>query len=481
VSIRLLVAFAGCLALAWSTLRWRQAVQAVMVVLVFEGAMRKWLFPGAQDMIYFGKDVILLGAYAGFLRDRANLSHRRVATPTLAVALALAVAYGLLEIFNPRLPNLLVGLMGFKAYFLYAPLVWVVPAVFPSDVALARFLRRYLALAIPVGLLAIAQFFSPSSSFLNTYARPDLENSAYVATFGSSAFVRVTGTFSYISGYSAYLLCTAILLLSVLAATRWRFKRNLTVYSSLGATLLGLLMTGSRGPVLILVVLLPLYWWLALVREGQSGTLFFRMLLGVGLLTLLVNSIGAQAIGAFQGRVAGSGSEVLSRTVQPFTTPWYILPQAGLLGYGIGATHQTAASLARGMRPFSWLNGTAVEVESGRVMLELGAFGFLLTYFLRVYLAVFALIQAKRLRAPFHRILCIGSLMLFLAQLPGSIVFDVTAGLYYWFSAGLLMLAVRLDLEAVSVTDRTTSARMPRRPSRRPSPLASPTAPTIAT
>src|SRR5258707_689547 len=102
-----------------------------MVLLVVEGAIRKWLFPGAQDLVYLAKDVILLGAYAGFVRQRAQLRYRPPALPILYSALAFGAVVGLLQIFNPRLPNLMVGAFGFKAYFLYVPILFILPAVFP--------------------------------------------------------------------------------------------------------------------------------------------------------------------------------------------------------------------------------------------------------------------------------------------------------------------------------------------------------------
>ena len=119
----------------------------------------------------------------------------------------------------------------------------------------------------------------------------------------------------------------------------------------------------------------------------------------------------------------------------------------GLLGFGIGATHQTAAALAPDVVPYSWLHGLQVEVESGRIILELGPLGFLLVYFARLYLAVYAFSQARALRTHFHRALATASFLFFLAALPGGVVFDVTSDLYYWFFAGLLMLVVRLDRE----------------------------------
>lgn len=437
----------GAVGLAfWGFRRWRQGVQAAMVLLVLEGAIRKWLFPGAQDLVYFAKDVLLLGVYAGFLQDHPAVRRWRLVPPQLLAALAFSVVVGLVQIFNPNLPNLLVGVLGFKAYFLYVPLLWVLPAAFRNDRELARFLKRYALLAIPVGLLAAAQFLSPPSSAINAYARSS--GVAYATTFGSAPQVRVTGTFSYITGYSSYVFTIAVLVLAILAATRWRFRGNWTTYIALSLTLLGMLMTGSRGPVLMLVLLLPLYWWLSVMRESGGVTMWGRILLGTGLVAALLNYVGSDAIEAFYSRAAGA-QDVPGRMVAPFLQPVQILPESGLLGFGIGATHQTAAAVTQHLIPYSWLRGLQVEGEPGQVMLELGVIGFLLVYFVRVYLIVLALRQVFTLRTPFHRAVATSCVLFFLAHLPGGVVFNVTADLYYWFFAGLLFLVMRLDLELV--------------------------------
>ncbi len=311
MNLRILLLFAGAGAFLWAITRWRTAVQLVMLLLVLEGAIRKWLFPGAQDLVYLAKDVLLVGVYLGFLRDRAQLRYRPPTFPTLYTALGLGALLGLLEIFNPRLPNLLVGVFGFKAYFLYVPLVLVLPAAFPSDRELVVFLRRYILLSIPVGLLGVVQFFSPASSPLNTYARLDDASaygsgSGYVSTFGSSEYVRVTATFSYISGYSSYLVAITILVLAYLAAARWRLRRTLVAHAALGMALLGMLMTGSRGPVFMLVLLFPIYWWLAVMRGRDSGVTFARLLFGAAMLAILIYSVGGNALSAFLGRASRS-------------------------------------------------------------------------------------------------------------------------------------------------------------------------------
>lgn len=467
---RFLLVLAGGAAVVWSVSRWRQAVRVAMILLILEGAVRKWVFPGAQDLVYFAKDVFFLGAYLGFLRQRNRIRFRPLPIPLLYGSLIAAALYGALEIFNPQLPNLLVGALGFKAYFFYVPLLFLVPAAFPSDGELARFLRRYALLAIPVGLLAVAQFFSSPTSFLNTYARPGEGEFFYATTFGSSTHVRVTATFSYITGYSSYLVATAVLVLGLLGVMGWRFRGNLFLFASLGMILLGMLTTGSRGPIVILVLLFPLYWWLAVSRERGGGATFGRILIGLILVGVVLGFTAGEALQAFYGRMLGS-SDVPFRMVAPFLQPFYVFPESGLLGFGIGATHQTAAAVTPGLLPYSWTRGILVESETGRVMLELGAIGFLLVYFTRLFLAVYAFRQIGRLRTRFHRTLATMSFLFLLPQVLGGGVFEVVTGVYYWFFAGLLMAAIRLDQEAVrAAAARAAPAPAPAAADREPRP-----------
>jgi hypothetical protein len=69
-----------------------------------------------------------------------------------------------------------------------------------------------------------------------------------------------------------------------------------------------------------------------------------------------------------------------------------------------------------------------------------------------------ALTQALRLRTRFHRILATASFLFLLIQVLGGAVFDVTAGVYYWFFAGLTFLGMRLDQQAVAAPRKTAAA-----------------------
>ena len=454
-----LIIFLAVAAIAglWAFRRWRTAVRAALVLLVFEGALRKWVFPGAQELIYFAKDGLLVAAYAGFLAD-SGASRWTVRLPGLSALIGASAAVGALEIFNPHLPSILVGLLGFKAYFLYVPLLWVVPAAFRSREEVWRFLYSYSLLAIPLGLLALLQFASPASSMLNTYAR--ISNPHAISTFGNDPHVRVTATFSYITGYVAYLFATTVMLLALLGAVRWRLRPYQLLYVSLGLSVLGILVSGSRSPMLMCALSLPVYWWLIAAKDRRNFEVISRAMVSIVVLGLFLSYAADDAVTAFFGRLTAT-RDFEERILDPFTQPYYLLPDAGATGYGIGATHQAAAALVEDAGPGEpWLPNLEVEAETGRVMVELGPFGFILFYALRITLIVMAFRWSIRLRDPFCRTLAVASLLFFLTHLPSGIVFNVTAGLYHWFFGGILFTAVRLDRDlAVGRDERASAAK----------------------
>jgi hypothetical protein len=73
---------------------------------------------------------------------------------------------------------------------------------------------------------------------------------------------------------------------------------------------------------------------------------------------------------------------------------------------------------------------------------------------------LFAFRQVLALRTGFHRAVATACLMFFLAQLLGSVIFDVTSGLYYWFFGGLLLTVIRLDRLAIAKAFRARAAAL---------------------
>jgi len=229
-----------------SSINWRHTVKAVLFILVVEGALRKWIFPQASDLIYFLKDFLLLGTYLCYFGFFNSTKQSLVKNSWINLLIFLVTGWCIFQAFNPSLGSLVVGFFGLRGYLLYIPLICIIPNLFQSREELNQFLRSHLLLVIPVGILGIAQFFSPPSSPINVYAPGEVTD---VATFGGgTGIVRVTGTFSYLSGFSVYLLVCFALLIPLVSLKQSR-KWQCIYIAELFLVVVNSFMTGSRGLV----------------------------------------------------------------------------------------------------------------------------------------------------------------------------------------------------------------------------------------
>jgi hypothetical protein len=165
---------------------WRTIIKLSLVIVVLEGAFRKWVLPQASDMIYFLKDLVILIAYCKYYLSsepkypfRLNLFN---------IVLLTLLVWGSVQVFTPSLGSPIIGLFGLRGYLFYVPMMWMLPSLFQSQEEIYKFLRSYLLIAIPLALLAIAQFYSPLHSPINVYAGDMVVN----AEVDGNA--RVTGT-----------------------------------------------------------------------------------------------------------------------------------------------------------------------------------------------------------------------------------------------------------------------------------------------
>jgi len=442
-----LLLLAVALAMFWSYRRWWLAVRALLVLIVVEGALRKWVLPGQQQLVYLVKDFLVLAIYAGYLSARRRF--RRVRVP-MAVVLPLigCALWGAIEIFNPKLPSLLVGIFGWKSYFWYAPLLWVVPAAFRDLSDFERFLRRYALLVLPVVALGLLQFRAPTTSVLNRYAWGEVEDTVgRVATFGQLGAARVTSTFSYITGYSTFLIAAGILLMVALGLRGFQVRGNGALWSALLAIPIGVLVSGSRGPLILLAGIFPLLFLFGRRGVAEQSRALLRLMSAVAIGAVLVSFVAMPALEAFTYRVQSTEEDVVARALQPLFEPFDVMEHVGPFAYGVGATHQAASALVPDLRPGSWLDGIEAEAESTRVMIELGPLGFLAHFGYRIALVVMAFGIARRARQSASRMVALGAAFFLLAQLQGAVVFNVYGGIYFWFLAGAALLAQATERE----------------------------------
>jgi hypothetical protein len=433
---------APCLLLA--VRYWPSALFSVFVLLVFEGALRKWAFPSAQAQIYLVKDAILLAAYLGFILDsRRNLSSLK-GVGLIKIVLMVSFVFGCFEVLNPNSPSILIGLAGLKTYFLYAPVAFILPYAITSREHLFVLIRRYLIIAIPVAVLGFIQIMAGPESSLNAYVS-HTEDEAVLVHFGIEYdLVRTSGTFSYISGYTAFLSFVAFLAIGYNMACGWRFKNNIAPLIALTVVIGAMFTTGSRAPVYTLVATGPVILGLAVTGRVLPSQTAARLLILLPILAIVALNLSPQAVQGFLERADSASDSTLGRILMPFDETMDVLSVGPALGMGIGATHPSALTIMGVDLPW-WLNDIIPEGEMARVTLELGVLGLLLIYALRFLIPAFALRCAMSFKDPAYRALGIVLVVHLALGLFGPVILNATAGLYYWGSLGLVLTMRRLE------------------------------------
>ncbi len=414
----------------------RWALGLFLFLLIYDGALRKWVLPGAEQILFIAKDALLLGmlAYAMLNRTRQKNAVMDASARALFVLYA---AWVLLESGNLNLPSVLVGIWGLKAHLLYASLILLLPLAFNNLDELFRWLVKiYPWVVIPVCSLAFVQLVSPADSFINQSVKGGTEATSY---FGDAGLVRVTGTFSYISGMGAFVQVTTLLGMGLFLAG----ARSRLFLVGLGFALATLPATGSRG-VIVVVAASAIIMLLAAVTSKLIGTkTALRIVVVMAVLGAASLQTQDAAWVALQQRAEGASYDE-NRLFTTFTNAFHFFDVAGFFGFGAGSANLGSPALVKGVTPFSWLPmGNRFEEESGRIVIELGMFGWLFSLAMRAALFLWSakLVLGGRTRTV--RVAAVLALpVMGLGMYAGNGVFaHPFAATYYWFCVALLAMA----------------------------------------
>lgn len=424
-----------------SSRNWRRSIYILFLLVVGEGILRKWVLPQASDLIYFLKDLVLLGAYLDyFLLSRNEMRISARSNFTINLLVFLSAAWCVFQVFNPSLGSPIAGLFGLRGYFLYVPLMWMSVNLFQSEESLYKFLRLNLLLLIPVGLLGVVQFLSPASSAINVYAGGEAAN----AGFSGTDKIRITGTFSYIAGYVTFLTVSFGLLLPMLSHKQpriWQWAAIIEMTLLIGNSF----MTGSRSVVLSNAILLVIYISFSIVTQPSIAISYIRKFtLPAIVIFFAINRWFSSALSAFTARATGSDSLVDRIANGLNVMPFFAYKQ--LDGYGTGTTHQVVRALRNILNlPQGEIIPVGFEGEMGRIALELGPFGFVFWYGLRISIIITLGLVFLKLKNPFLRQLALAAFLIHLISISGQLVVNHTFLVYYWFLASFIFLLPHLE------------------------------------
>jgi hypothetical protein len=364
-------------------------------------------------------------------------------------AVAAVSEFSLMYMASSDNPHPLIGLLGLKAYCLYIPLAFIVPRLFSDKEKLIRFLKWYLLIVLPVAALSAMQFMNPDqASTINKYAWEGGDAPADIAVFhdsGGTYYVRVTGPFSFVSGLTTYLPTMFALLLGLISlqrkdiSSRWK----LLYYASVAGAVVVTFMSGSRAPVVILIIVALVFYSFTSIKYLVSR--FMQIAVLGSLVFAGTFFMFPQAFDAFYERAFGEEERInegLERMAEPFTIPTEEAYYAGAFGFGIGTTQNSVSVLMAMFNPDH--SGSLIPIpsegEQGRVMLELGVVGFLIYTLFRLVIILTVLQICFSIRDSESKILAFAILGALISPLLfGGAIVSHTQNVYQWFLIGALL------------------------------------------
>tara|TARA_B100001248_G_scaffold241598_1_gene208342 strand:+ start:14236 stop:15702 length:1467 start_codon:yes stop_codon:yes gene_type:complete len=350
----------------------KRLIWLYLILLIFEGALRKWVLPGLSNPLLIIRDPVVVLIYFMYMKNFQTKPGAWIFNLIL-----LAVFSFFFGLFSDK-SNLMVTLYGLRVNYLHIPLIFIMGNILTRD-DVYKIGKFILLLTVPMTLLMILQFYAPYTHFINK--KPGGISGFSVA--GALGRFRPPGTFSFISGPAAfYPLATAFLINIVIHKKPVKLA---FIVATAGAIIIAVPISISRLFALTVATVVAAGAFSIYHLPGLSKILSRVMVISciilVGLNFLPAFSEGMETFGTRWQESTGDAqggvqTAIVARFFKTLTEPFELLPQIPLIGYGIGLGSNVGAKLTTGKVGF-----TLGEYEWTRTMSELGpilGMGFIL-------------------------------------------------------------------------------------------------------
>ncbi len=361
-------------------IRWlKTGIWAYYFLLMFEGALRKWIAPGLSMPLLVVRDplalwLVLLSWREGLLPKNGFLT-----------AMVFVASVGMVTTIFLGHGNAMVAIYGARILLFHFPMIFVFASVFNREDVL-QMGKITLLISLPMTLLIAVQFFSPETATVNKGIGGDTDGGGFA---GALNFMRPPGTFSFTNGVTLFYNLAGTFILYF-----WLNPKGIRRWLLIGATLslfASIPLSISRG-LFFQVALTLVFTLLAVSRMPKyMGKMIGAVLGGAIVLALLSNASYFQtAFGAFSSRFE-TANEV-EGGLQGVLIDRYMggmfgaLAQSGdkpFFGYGLGMGTNVGAMLLTGKQVF-----LIAEGEWGRLIGEMGPLLGLAVIVIRVSLTV---------------------------------------------------------------------------------------------
>ena len=342
----------------------KNGIWLYLLLLLFEGALRKWFLPGLATPLLVVRDPIAMyvvfASWSKGILPRNNYLSSMVAIGILGLCACM--------IFGHR--NLAVAAYGARPFLFHFPMMFVIARVFTREDIL-KMGKAIVWISIPMTLLLIMQFYSPQSAWVNRGIGGNTDGAGFV---GSGEYFRPPATFSFTNGTTLFYSLAGCFILYF-----W-FNKSISRLVVIAATIcliIAIPLSISRG-LFFQVAISLIFIILSISRKPQYiGKIIFASIFVLGGFVLLskanfFNTGTAAFIDRFttaneaEGGIEGVfldryfGALQAAVTGAPISTP--------LFGYGLGKGTNVGAMLLTGSTDVFLIS----EGEWGRIIGELG-------------------------------------------------------------------------------------------------------------
>ncbi|MCR6638044.1 MAG: hypothetical protein NVV82_03370 [Sporocytophaga sp.] len=412
----------------------KKGIWLYFFLLIFEGALRKWVLPELATPLLIVRDPI-----AVFMLIKSM--QYGLLKPNLYVLLSWIISF--ISFYATLLfghGDVMVALYGVRILVLHFPLIFVIGKTFNRNDVI-KVGQILLWIHIGMTLLVAIQFFSPQTAWVNRGVGGDMEGSGFGAT---EEFYRVPGTFSFTTGLSFFYGFVAAYIFYFWLDNRESISKGLLIISTL--CLLAAIPLSVSRTVFFEVILSGVFTVLA---AGRTPKVLFQvigsLIVGICIFWVLSNMAFFQiATGVFSQRFTDANSSeggvegvLIDRFLGGMVGALTGDLNFGFFGKGLGMGTNAGAQLMTGKVSFLISEG-----EWGRLIGEMGLFLGFMVIVIRVLLTIRLSIVSWYLVKKFNYLpwlLCSFGIILLLQGPWGQ---PTTLG-FSVFSGGLILAASR--------------------------------------
>lgn len=319
----------------------RKMIWLYFILLIVEGAIRKWIFPGLASIFLIIRDPLVIAIYGVALNFR-------LFPWSISIILLFFIGFGslVMTLFVPTLDYFVI-IYGVRCNYLHLPLIFIMGNIlrYQDIIEIGKFVMK---ITLPLTALMVVQFFSPPDAWINKGA--GAEAIQIRATVGN---IRPPSVFSFVTGVAEFFgLVTAFLLYN--AINKKRKPISLIVVCAL-SLIAGCMVSISRltlsGVIVVIVVAI-----FSIIFQPSRIRQYFLVIPMIFIMILSVSQFdfASQALLTFQNRIAeaseaeGGGQGFVERVFRSVFSHFMNLGAIPFTGYGLGVGTAVGSHLLTG-------------------------------------------------------------------------------------------------------------------------------------